>query len=80
VGYDLTKGREFARGGYRPAMGKSTMRATCPFCGTGFIIFLWSLSGTGKKCPKCGAMHGSTGMAYPVVKGADIRPLKSGQE
>jgi len=50
-------------------MGKSRIKVECPFCGTRFWAYIWSISGGGKKCEnkKCGAKHGSSGIAYPVV-------------
>lgn len=54
---------------YRSVMGKSTVDTNCPFCNTFVIIYVWSLSGGGKKCPnkKCGAKFGSMGQCFPVV-------------
>lgn len=50
-------------------MGKSRIFIECPFCGTRFWAYLWSLAGGGKKCEnkKCGAKHSSWGDAFPVV-------------
>ncbi len=33
--------------------GRSTGVIDCPFCGTEVVVFLWSVSGKGKKCPTC---------------------------
>lgn len=66
VNYDHLAGREFKAGAYRSEMGRSSVQIECPFCATRFIAYVWSISGSGKKCPGCGAMHGSTGTAYPV--------------
>lgn len=33
----------------------------CPFCGEEVWAYKWSLAGSGKKCPQCGAKHGSFG-------------------
>ena len=37
--------------------GRSTVFVECPFCQTEVEAFIWSLAGSGKKCPKCGAVH-----------------------
>jgi len=38
-------------------MGRSTILITCPFCGVEVEAFVWSLAGSGKRCPGCGAKH-----------------------
>lgn len=38
-------------------VGRITREIICPFCGTGCIGYVWSLAGSGKKCPGCGAKH-----------------------
>lgn len=40
-------------------VGSNQKRAkvVCPFCQTEVIAYTWSMSGSGKKCPKCGAIH-----------------------
>lgn len=50
-------------------MGKTRVLIECPFCLSRFWAFIWSISGGGKKCEnkKCGAMHTSFGVAYPVA-------------
>ena len=37
--------------------GKSTVFVTCPFCQEEVEAYIWSMAGSGKKCPKCGAVH-----------------------
>ena len=37
-------------------MGRSYIYITCPFCGQEVKAYIWSLAGSGKKCP-CGAKH-----------------------
>lgn len=51
------------------AMGKSKVEIECPFCGTHFWAYIWSISGGGKCCENkaCGAKHNSFGTAYPVA-------------
>jgi len=41
----------------KTANGRSTVFVECPFCQTEVEAFIWSLAGSGKKCPKCGAVH-----------------------
>lgn len=64
--YDQSKGRTYAVQDRRSEMGRSRVMIRCPFCHTSFWAFIWSISGSGKKCEGCGAMHGSMGVAYPV--------------
>lgn len=35
--------------------GRSFYNITCPFCNSQIRAYGWSLSGVGKKCPKCKA-------------------------
>jgi hypothetical protein len=46
--------------------GRILVRLTCPFCSEPVQAYLWSLSGSGKKCA-CGAVCGPTG-AWKVLK------------
>jgi hypothetical protein len=39
-----------------------TVKIECPFCGTVVLAYVWSLAGSGKKCP-CGAIHGYMGIS-----------------
>jgi hypothetical protein len=41
---------------YRAEMGKSHGYIKCGFCGEIIKVFIWSLAGSGKRCP-CGAKH-----------------------
>jgi len=56
---------------YRGAMGKSTVDIDCPYCGETITAYVWSLSGTGKKCP-CGALHNGHKTLSPKTKEAGI--------
>lgn len=38
-------------------MGGTYILITCPFCGRVVKAYVWSLAGTGKLCPSCGALH-----------------------
>lgn len=64
--YDRSKARDWTGGRYVGAMGKSSISIACPFCDYHFIAYVWSLAGCGKKCPQCGAIHASFGVAYPL--------------
>lgn len=48
--------------------GKTRICIRCAFCPCEFWAFVWSLSGGGKKCPNCGALHYSGGMAQKVIE------------
>lgn len=68
VAYDLDASRDFTvLSRSAGARGRTTVRIRCPFCSTTFQAYVWSISGGGKKCPGCGAMHASFGKASPVV-------------
>lgn len=54
------------------AVGRSKVRVECPFCFHRFWAFVWSISGGGKKCPNCGSMHTSFGVAYPLIGNEDL--------
>ena len=53
---------------YREAGGRSFFYLTCPWCGARTRCYIWSFSGVGKRCPGCGALHGSTGMSKKRIK------------
>lgn len=38
-------------------MGKTRILIECPVCKETVWGYVWSLAGSGKKCPKCGALH-----------------------
>lgn len=40
---------------YSKPDGRSFYDITCPFCNSQIRAYAWSLSGVGKKCPKCKA-------------------------
>jgi hypothetical protein len=48
------------------AHGRNTITFDCPFCGLETTAYLWSLAGSGKRCP-CGAKHGN-GDSVKVTK------------
>ena len=49
-------------------MGKSSVVAECPFCGTPVVIFLWSIAGNGKKRCSCGAALHTDGFARKLLE------------
>lgn len=42
---------------YCGMLHKSFCTVQCPFCGTRVKAYVWSLAGSGKKCPNCRAVH-----------------------
>lgn len=44
--------------------GRSRLEIECPHCNSEFEAYIWSLSGSGKKCPKCKTLHYRNG-AHP---------------
>lgn len=52
------------------SVGRSIAYVTCPFCGVETMCYIWSLAGSGKKCP-CGAKHSGQGYTTrPAPAGA----------
>jgi hypothetical protein len=37
--------------------GRNRWLIKCPFCGSTVWAYTWSLAGSGKRCPGCGAKH-----------------------
>ena len=37
--------------------GRTRALIQCPLCGTKVWAYIWSLAGSGKRCPGCGAVH-----------------------
>jgi hypothetical protein len=64
--------RRFELYGFISEMGRRRARCDCPFCGTTFWVFVWSLSGGGKRCPNCRSMFTSYGLAFPLVGNEDL--------
>lgn len=52
----------------RTEHGRSTVVIECPFCQTKVTAYVWSLAGSGKKCPECGAIHGNYGKSSLKVE------------
>lgn len=63
--YDMGRTFTVTNSGCKPP-SSTWIETACPFCNLTFRIYRWSLAGGGKKCPTCGAMHTSVGIAYPV--------------
>lgn len=51
---------------YRSEHGKSRCDIKCPFCNWVVTAYVWSLSGSGKKCPSCNAKH-AQGVSYKTI-------------
>lgn len=61
--------REFTVSGRRcDSSGRTRVLINCPFCRSQSWAYVWSLSGSGKRCEHkaCGAMFTSLGQAHPV--------------
>ncbi len=52
--------------------GHVSVAIDCPFCGTSVRTYLWSLAGTGKLCPTCGAKHNMYGFTMPALPGSRL--------
>lgn len=52
--------------------GKTKTNVDCPFCNRQVEAYVWSLSGSGKKC-KCGALI-TRGNAYKDIKEPVLTP------
>ena len=64
------RSRAFKRYNYCGEHGRSSFLVDCPFCDMkGLRVYAWSLAGSGKKCPKCGAIFTQFG-AHPKKEGA----------
>jgi len=56
--------RDHNRYGCDSAMGRSSALIDCPFCNHTSVVYFWSLSGCGKRCSQCGAMHTAGGWSF----------------
>ena len=45
--------------------GQTTITIRCPWCDSSFTAYVWSLAGSGKRCPSCGSLHTSTNAYAP---------------
>ena len=45
--------------GYSSEFGRANGLLDCPWCGKANRVYVWSLSGGGKRCEGCGAMLGA---------------------
>jgi hypothetical protein len=52
-------------------MGRSRFDTFCPFCDERVTIYVWSMSGGGKKCPGCGSLF-VRGECWPSEAGLAI--------
>lgn len=67
--YDLERTQPYTvlRTGLKPP-SSNWSDVKCPFCQSISRAYWWSLSGSGKKCIGCGALHGSSGHTLPLKK------------
>lgn len=66
--------RPFVPAGYLPARnGHSELRIICPFCQGILYAHVRSLAGSGKRCPHCAALFGSTEARQWKVKPTPAR-------
>lgn len=51
--------RTYAATGQVAENGRTRLTITCPWCGTETVAHVWSLAGSGKRCPAagCDAVH-----------------------
>jgi hypothetical protein len=49
-------GKPFINKGLVSAHGRSRYNIECPYCHAIVVAYIWSLAGSGKRCP-CGAKH-----------------------
>lgn len=68
VEYDRDLQRQYDHGNYWNDPHTASILITCPFCQTDVRAYVWSLAGSGKKCPGCGAIHTSFGFTLPIKK------------
>ena len=54
--------------------GRRMATISCPFCGTRTDAHLWSLAGSGKRCPGCRALH----TFHPAASTRDAPPAGNG--
>lgn len=47
-------------------MGRTRILIVCPVCQEQVWGYVWSLAGSGKKCPKCGALHTYSGTVVKI--------------
>jgi len=59
-----TKAKDHERYHFTSEFGRSTDKIICPFCDHPVVVYIWSLAGSGKRCPECGAMHSNYGQSY----------------
>ena len=60
--------REHVKHSARSEFGKSSVVIDCPFCGESVRAYVWSLAGSGKRCPGCGAIHGGWWKTWRTVE------------
>lgn len=53
----MNESRDHDRHEWVNADGRRMVTITCPFCRSRTEAHLWSLAGSGKRCPGCRALH-----------------------
>ena len=66
INTDRVERREYQRTATVSVFGRSYCYITCPFCRCDVKAFIWSLSGGGKRCSGCGALHCAGGLTYKL--------------
>lgn len=64
--YNRDNIKRYSSLGYYSDYGRSYVYIVCPFCDTEVKAFVWSLAGSGKKCPSCKALHTNHGYSIPL--------------
>lgn len=64
--YNHEKRKKYASSAVTSEHGRSSIDIECPFCQTTVRAYLWSLSGSGKKCTGCGGLHSRRGVTAPL--------------
>ncbi len=66
--------------GYQGEYGRSSAFIDCPVCGEKrILVYLWSLCGSGKKCPKCGSYFSTFGCFKNILWKGGSNAKKSGE-
>ena len=67
----MTVRNGYVSSNYINEMGKSRFDIECPFCKTVVTVYAWSLAGSGKRCPKCRALHSHNGYSTQASAGKE---------
>ena len=75
IEYDTTKVKQYTVDHTISEIGRRRSLVTCPFCYESFYAFHWSLAGSGKKCPDCGAENYVPMPETPIEISPDDLPV-----